>query len=70
MYGMKFEQGFDYNEMVGQSLMGEMSGGSSNAGSATGRSTPASTPSQQKATRPWHEFGRTSETDKIQIPKL
>ncbi|XP_035714721.1 protein grainyhead isoform X3 [Folsomia candida] len=63
------QPGFDYNEMVGQGLMGEMSGASSNAGSATGRSTPASTPNQ-KATRPWHEFGRTSETDKIQIPKL
>lgn len=63
-------QGFDYGEMVGQGLMGEMSGASSNAGSATGRSTPASNTPNQKATRPWHEFGRTSETDKIQIPKL
>lgn len=54
--------------MVGGGLLGEMSGGSSNAGSATGRSTPSQTPN--KATRPWHEFGRTSETDKIQIPKL
>lgn len=69
------QPGFDYGDMVGTALLPEGAGsGGSNPGSVTGRSTPAGQSSasngSQKATRPWHEFGRSSETDKIQIPKL
>jgi transcription factor CP2-like protein len=55
------QQGFDYNDICHPGLIcGDSSSGTN------GRTTP----SQPKSTRPWHDFGRQSEADKIQIPKL
>ncbi|CAL8087869.1 unnamed protein product [Orchesella dallaii] len=57
------QPGFEYNECpIG--IVNDVSGPNSNSNG--GRTTPAA----PKSTRPWHEFGRQSETDKIQIPKL
>ena len=60
-----FPQGFDY-EMCHSGLISDI-GTNSN-----GRNTPApqSGGAVQKSTRPWHDFGRQNEADKIQIPKL
>ncbi|XP_026319803.1 protein grainyhead isoform X5 [Hyposmocoma kahamanoa] len=51
---------FDYSVICPQSSVGE-----------DGRGTPAHhSPSQAPRTRPWHDFGRQNDADKIQIAKL
>ncbi|KAF6215956.1 hypothetical protein GE061_000293 [Apolygus lucorum] len=52
------QQSFDYSEMCGGPLLGE-----------TSRSSTGST-SGGPRTRPWHDFGRQNDADKIQIPKV
>ena len=37
---------------------------------SSGATTPNSTANQPRSSRPWHDYGRQNDTDKIQIPKL
>ncbi|CAB0000972.1 unnamed protein product [Nesidiocoris tenuis] len=50
---------FDYSEMCGGPLLGEASRGSTGSQGSGG-----------PRTRPWHDFGRQNDADKIQIPKI
>lgn len=54
-------QSFDYTVICQQPNVGE-----------EGRGTPSAhhSPVQAPRTRPWHDFGRQNDADKIQIPKL
>ncbi|KAI5640558.1 CP2 transcription factor domain-containing protein [Phthorimaea operculella] len=55
------QQSFDYTVICQQSSVGE-----------DGRGTPSAhhSPAQAPRTRPWHDFGRQNDADKIQIAKL
>ncbi|KAG7310693.1 hypothetical protein JYU34_003498, partial [Plutella xylostella] len=54
------QQSFDYTVICQQ------------GGVEEGRGTPSAhhSPASQPRTRPWHDFGRQNDADKIQIPKL
>ncbi|XP_065218075.1 protein grainyhead isoform X3 [Planococcus citri] len=62
------QQSFDYAEMCQTPLLGDPAGGRTSVGSA-GHS-PASATGPPSRSRPWHDFGRQNDADKIQIPKL
>lgn len=53
-------QSFDYGEMCGTPLLE----------GATQRSASAAPQGAGARSRPWHDFGRQSDADKIQIPKV
>lgn len=55
------QQSFDYTVICQQPGVGD-----------DGRGTPSAhhSPAQAPRTRPWHDFGRQNDADKIQIPKL
>ncbi|XP_014243535.1 protein grainyhead isoform X1 [Cimex lectularius] len=54
------QQSFDYSDMCQAPLLGEARAGSTH-------SSPGTTGSRS---RPWHDFGRQNDADKIQIPKV
>lgn len=61
-------QSFDYAEMCQTPLLGDPAGSRASVGPA-GHS-PASTTGAPSRSRPWHDFGRQNDADKIQIPKV
>ncbi|XP_054277620.1 protein grainyhead isoform X2 [Macrosteles quadrilineatus] len=53
------QQSFDYGEMCGTPLL-----------EGSQRSSSSASPAVGARSRPWHDFGRQSDADKIQIPKV
>ncbi|CAG0912899.1 unnamed protein product [Notodromas monacha] len=65
---------FDYSEMVSGQLLGSTANGTIGVNGMTGmeglgiRPPPMGSPPARS--RSWHEFGRQTEADKVQIPKM
>lgn len=62
-YFLFFFQSFEYSDMCPGPLLTES--GCPRASSA--HSSPGTVPARS---RPWHDFGRQNDADKIQIPKV
>uniref|UniRef100_A0A8D9AWX6 Protein grainyhead n=1 Tax=Cacopsylla melanoneura TaxID=428564 RepID=A0A8D9AWX6_9HEMI len=61
-------QSFDYSDMCSPANL--MGGSGSQDGRVGVAGSPGSNASATNRSRPWHDFGRQNDADKIQIPKL
>jgi hypothetical protein len=68
-----FSQTFDYNDMcqgqmIPETLNQQRSSSANSLASPNNSTSSVTTPGGRS--RPWHDFGRQNDADKVQIPKV